>query len=71
MVHASSLFLGQKFALMEEKVVLSYILREFRLESEHGLEDLKISFSLVIRSQKDVNVKFLRRLSHQNLESWP
>nr|XP_018912166.1 PREDICTED: cytochrome P450 4C1-like isoform X2 [Bemisia tabaci] len=53
--------IGQKFALMEVKVVLSYILRNFQLESEHGLEDLKISFALVIRPQKDLNVKFTRR----------
>ncbi|CAH0395061.1 unnamed protein product [Bemisia tabaci] len=52
---------GQKFALMEVKVVLSYILRNFQLESEHELEDLKISFALVIRPQKDLNVKFTRR----------
>nr|XP_018912162.1 PREDICTED: cytochrome P450 4C1-like isoform X1 [Bemisia tabaci] len=58
--------IGQKFALMEEKVVLSYILRDFQLESEHGLKDLKISFALIIRSQEDLNVKFTRRKSCQS-----
>ncbi|CAH0392172.1 unnamed protein product [Bemisia tabaci] len=53
--------IGQKFALMEEKVILSYILRDYLLESEHGIDELQLSFQLIIRSQKSLNVFFHRR----------
>ncbi|CAH0395063.1 unnamed protein product [Bemisia tabaci] len=61
--------IGQKFALLEEKVTLSYILRDFTLESEHGMEDLELMFTLVVRSRKPLNVRFKRRKHCQQSES--
>ncbi|CAH0392173.1 unnamed protein product [Bemisia tabaci] len=61
--------IGQKFAMLEEKVVLSYILRDFLLESEHGMDELQLSFAMVIRSQKNLNVRFTRRKKFHGFES--
>ncbi|XP_049766008.1 cytochrome P450 4C1-like isoform X5 [Schistocerca cancellata] len=42
--------IGQKFAILEEKTVLSYILYNFRVETVERLEDLKLLGELVLRS---------------------
>nr|XP_018915053.1 PREDICTED: cytochrome P450 4C1-like [Bemisia tabaci] len=53
--------IGQKFAMMEEKIVLSYILRNFRLESIEKFQDMEPAFELILRSEIDLNVKFISR----------
>ncbi|XP_018909245.2 cytochrome P450 4V2 [Bemisia tabaci] len=53
--------IGQKFALMEEKIVVSYILRNFIIESLYGMDELELSFDLVLRSQKPLDVKLKPR----------
>lgn len=39
---------GQKFALMEEKVVVSTVLRRFKVEAAHRPEDAILEVSLFI-----------------------
>nr|XP_018909369.1 PREDICTED: cytochrome P450 4C1-like isoform X1 [Bemisia tabaci] len=53
--------IGQKFAMMEEKVVLSSILRNFVLESIQREDELKLQFDLVQRPLKPIEIKFKPR----------
>ncbi|XP_068216286.1 cytochrome P450 4C1-like isoform X1 [Palaemon carinicauda] len=43
--------IGQKFALMEEKIVLSSILRKFKVGSDVRREDLKLLGELILRPE--------------------
>lgn len=47
--------------MMEMKVVLSYILRNFTFESSYGEDEMKISFDLVPRAKKPIEIKFKLR----------
>ncbi|KAL7646996.1 UNVERIFIED_CONTAM: hypothetical protein RMT77_002253 [Armadillidium vulgare] len=53
--------IGQKFALMEEKVVLSSFLRKYRVESLEKIEDLKLAGDLLLRPEKLLSVKIFPR----------
>jgi len=59
------MFVGQKYAVMEEKVVLSTVLRHFHLESLEKREDLVLIGELVLRPRDGVQV----RLKRKNLTS--
>lgn len=52
---------GQKFALMEEKIVLSSIMRNFRVESTTRREDLRILGELILRPENGNVVKLFPR----------
>ncbi|XP_049766002.1 cytochrome P450 4C1-like isoform X4 [Schistocerca cancellata] len=53
--------IGQKFAILEEKAVLSYVLRNFRVETVDRLEDLKLIGELVLRPMNGVNLRLRPR----------
>ncbi|XP_049938553.1 cytochrome P450 4C1-like isoform X1 [Schistocerca serialis cubense] len=53
--------IGQKFAILEEKSVLSYVLRNFRVETVDRLEDLKLIGELVLRPMNGVNLRLQPR----------
>nr|XP_018916819.1 PREDICTED: cytochrome P450 4C1-like [Bemisia tabaci] len=53
--------LGQKFAMMEEKVILSYIIRHFIIEAVTQKDDVKVLFSAILRSKESINVIFKQR----------
>lgn len=53
--------IGQKFALMEEKVIVSQILRRFQVTSVHQLEDIKILGELILRPAKGMWLKLQTR----------
>lgn len=53
--------IGQRFALLEEKVILSSILRRFNLKTSQSREELKLSFELILRSEHGVFVQLERR----------
>nr|ASU43935.1 cytochrome P450 CYP4 [Eriocheir sinensis] len=53
--------IGQKFALMEEKIVLSSIMRNFRVESTTRREDLRILGELILRPENGNVVKLFPR----------
>ncbi|XP_049937612.1 cytochrome P450 4C1-like [Schistocerca serialis cubense] len=53
--------IGQKFAILEEKTVLSYILRHFRVQTVERLEDLKLMGELVLRPFSGVKLRLWPR----------
>ncbi|KAB7505400.1 putative cytochrome P450 [Armadillidium nasatum] len=53
--------IGQKFALLEEKVVLSSLFRKFRVESLGKFEDLKLTGDLIMRPEEEMFVKIFPR----------
>ncbi|XP_028416571.1 cytochrome P450 4V2-like isoform X1 [Dendronephthya gigantea] len=53
--------IGQKFALMEEKVVLATILHHFNIKSTQATDDIKISTELVLKSINGIMVKLETR----------
>jgi cytochrome P450 family 4 len=48
--------IGQKFALLEEKTVLSYILRHYRLRSLDKMEDVSLMGELVLRPENGLRI---------------
>ncbi|XP_041362839.1 cytochrome P450 4V2-like [Gigantopelta aegis] len=53
--------IGQKFALMEEKIVLSSILRKFHVESVQTQDELRPQFELILRPENGIIVKLTER----------
>jgi cytochrome P450 family 4 len=53
--------IGQKFALLEEKTVLSYILRHYELRSRDNREDIKIYNALILRKCEGFNITVTSR----------
>jgi cytochrome P450 family 4 subfamily V len=53
--------IGQKFAMIEEKVLLSSILRRYRITSLQKLEDIVPTGALILRSTTGVKVKLEKR----------
>ncbi|XP_054287591.1 cytochrome P450 4c3 [Macrosteles quadrilineatus] len=52
---------GQKFALLEEKMVVSTFLRKFRIESVDRREDLTLLGELILRPKDGLKVKIFPR----------
>ncbi|CAB4009248.1 cytochrome P450 4V2-like isoform X1, partial [Paramuricea clavata] len=53
--------IGQKFAMMEEKVVLASIIRHFHIKSTQLTEDIKITPELILKSTNGIMVKLETR----------
>ncbi|XP_037687119.1 cytochrome P450 4V2 isoform X2 [Choloepus didactylus] len=53
--------IGQKFAMMEEKTILSCLLRRFWVESNQKKEELGLSGELVLRPNNGIWIKLKRR----------
>ncbi|CAG7733408.1 unnamed protein product [Allacma fusca] len=53
--------IGQKFALMEEKVILAHLLRQFRLESIGTKDDIVLTTELILRSKNGLPVRCFPR----------
>jgi cytochrome P450 family 4 len=53
--------IGQKFAMLEEKTVLSYILRHYELRSRDNREDIKIYNALILRNCGGFNISVTPR----------
>lgn len=53
--------IGQRFAMMEEKTILSCILRHFWVESNQKREELGLSGELILRPTKGIWIKLKRR----------
>jgi cytochrome P450 family 4 len=53
--------IGQKFAMLEEKTVLSYILRHYKLHSLDNREDIKLISELILRPQDGIHLTITPR----------
>ncbi|XP_065578507.1 cytochrome P450 4c3-like [Artemia franciscana] len=53
--------IGQRFAMMEEKVVISSILRRFRIESSNNVDRITFHAELILRSKNGIKVKLYKR----------
>ena len=53
--------IGQKFALLEEKAVLSTLFRRLRFESVDRREDLTLQGELIVRPKDGLSVRAFRR----------
>lgn len=53
--------IGQKFAQLEDKILLAQILRRFKVQSQIPNEDLQMSLELVLRPTQGLHVKFTPR----------
>jgi cytochrome P450 family 4 len=55
--------IGQKFALLEEKMVLSYILRHYELHSLDNREDITLMAELILRPKDGIRITITPRRS--------
>ena len=53
--------IGQRFALLEEKVMLSHLLRNFEVTSHEKREDIKMIGDLILRPAKPLNITLTER----------
>ena len=53
--------IGQKFAILEEKAVLSHVLRTYKVRSLEKVEDVKPLGELVLRSDRGIKITILPR----------
>eukprot|EP00795_Rhopilema_esculentum_P008283 gene8283-14241_t len=53
--------IGQKFALLEEKIVLSNFLRHYDITSLQSPDDLDLSAEIILRTQTGLSVKISKR----------
>lgn len=53
--------IGQRFALLEEKALISTIVRNFKVTSMQKLEDIHLILELVLRPHEGIKMKFERR----------
>lgn len=58
-----SLHSGQRFAQMEEKVVLASILRNFSVEACQKREELSPVGDLILRPEQGIRIKLEKRMS--------
>ncbi|XP_033935373.1 cytochrome P450 4V2-like [Pseudochaenichthys georgianus] len=54
--------IGQRFALMEEKVILAAILRNFSVEASQKREDLRPLGELILRPEKGIIIQLEKRI---------
>ncbi|CAG7722152.1 unnamed protein product, partial [Allacma fusca] len=53
--------IGQKFAMMEEKIVLANIFRNFKVESVQKPEDVTVMMEVVTRPKDGLKVRIIPR----------
>ncbi|KAL7306904.1 hypothetical protein TKK_0001063 [Trichogramma kaykai] len=56
--------IGQKFAMLEEKAVISAVLRTYVVEAAERREDLSITTELVTRAENGLHIRIKRRSTH-------
>lgn len=53
--------IGQRFALMEEKVVISWVLRNFKIESLQRRDEVRLKTELILRPITGIKLKMVPR----------
>ncbi|XP_046486880.1 cytochrome P450 4C1-like [Neodiprion pinetum] len=53
--------IGQKFAILEEKIVLTAVLREWRVKSAVKYEEIKYHSEFILRPQDGIKIYFIRK----------
>ncbi|XP_017132321.2 uncharacterized protein LOC108149343 [Drosophila elegans] len=56
--------IGQKFAILEMKVLLAAVIRNFKLLPATYLEDLTFENGIVLRTQQNIKVKLAKRVKY-------
>ena len=54
-------FLGQRFAFLEEKIVLYHVMRNFSIESAQTFDDLRTCGELITRPKEGIFVTLAKR----------
>lgn len=54
-------FIGQRLALLEEKLVVAHVLRHFRVQATQSFKDVKLCTELVLRAKEGVFVTLTER----------
>lgn len=54
-------FVGQKFAILEEKAIISSVLRKYRIEAVDRREDLTLLGELILRPKDGLAVRITKR----------
>ena len=57
---------GQKFAVMEEKIILAHLFRNFRMEAVTKKDEVVIMMELIIRSKNGLNIQLIPRNDWSN-----
>lgn len=55
------LSLGQRFAGLEERIILSTLFRRFALESTQTIDELQLAAQLILRTEVPIQMKVRRR----------
>lgn len=53
--------IGQKFAILEEKAIISAVLRKYRIEAVDRREDLTLMGELILRPKDGLRIKITKR----------
>jgi len=53
--------IGQKFAILEEKAIISAVLRKYRIEAVDRREDLTLLGELILRPKDGLRIKITKR----------
>lgn len=59
---SNNYFSGQKFALLEEKVVIATILRKYKITSVEKPSEIKLLFELILKTENGINIKLEKRV---------
>ena len=57
-------FLGQRFAMLEEKVILSTLFRRYSFRATQTIDELQLSFEMIMRPV--VPIKLI--IEHRNIQ---
>lgn len=57
---------GQKFAILEELVILSSIIRRFKIQSLNNRDSIKVVPEMILRPHEKLRFRLIQRL---NIES--
>ena len=62
--HIYHCFLGQRFALLEEKVILSTLFRRFSVRATQTIDELQLSFEAILRPTVPIQLIIEQRQHH-------